>query len=153
MGAVRQVAALVRAAEPELVEQVEKVLEQRRALERQIEQLKAKVAQSEAGGLEGQAREVKGVRVLKAVVRDMDRAQLRSLTDSARSKGIDVVVLGTNTGEVVSAVRKDLSGKIHAGKLLQAIGIRGGGRPDLAEGRIQDLAALDRVYGEVEKLL
>jgi alanyl-tRNA synthetase len=147
----------VRAPEPELVEHVEKMIEHRRALERQIEQLKSKVAQAEAGGLEAQVRLIKGSRVLRAVVRDMDRAQLRSLTDSARSKGVDVVVLGANTGEVVSAVRKDLSGKVHAGKLLQAIGVRGGGRPDLAEGRIQDpsalAAALDRVYDEVEKLL
>ncbi|MGA2329072.1 MAG: alanine--tRNA ligase [Bryobacteraceae bacterium] len=157
MGAVRQVASLVRAPEPEVVEQVEKMLEQRRALERQIEQLKSKVAQAEAGALEREVRTIKGSRVLRAVVRDMDRAQLRWLADSARSKGVDVVVLGTNTGEVVSAVRKELTGKVHAGKLLQAIGVRGGGRPDLAEGRIQDpaalAAALDRVYEEVEKLL
>jgi alanyl-tRNA synthetase len=151
------VASLVRAPEPEVVEQVEKMLEQRRALERQIEQLKSKVAQAEAGALEREVRTIKGSRVLRAVVRDMDRAQLRWLTDSARSKGVDVVVLGTNTGEVVSAVRKELTGKVHAGRLLQAVGIRGGGRPDLAEGRIQDPAALgaalDRVYQEVEKLL
>jgi alanyl-tRNA synthetase len=87
----------------------------------------------------------------------MDRAQLRSLTDSARTKGVDVVVLGTNTGDVVAAVRKDLASKVHAGKLLKAIGVRGGGRPELAEGRMQDAselsAALDKVYGEVEKLL
>ncbi|MGC9971940.1 MAG: alanine--tRNA ligase [Bryobacteraceae bacterium] len=155
MSALRQIASLVRAPEPELVEQVEKMLDHRRALERQIEQLKSKVAQAAGGGLERVKRQ--GVWVVRAVVPDMDRAQLRSLSDSERSKGADVVVLGTNTGEVVSAVRKDLSGKVHAGKLLQAIGVRGGGRPDLAEGRIQDpaalAAALDRVYDEVEKLL
>jgi alanyl-tRNA synthetase len=154
MSALRQIASLVRAPEPELVEQVEKMIEHRRALERQIEQLKSKVAQA-AGGLEREKR--KGVWIVRAVVPGMDRAQLRSLSDSERSKGVDVVVLGTNTGEVVSAVRKDLSGKVHAGKLLQAIGVRGGGRPDLAEGRIQDpaalAAALDRVCDEVEKLL
>jgi alanyl-tRNA synthetase len=155
MRAVRQVATLLRAPEPELIEQVEKMLEHRRAMERQIEQLKGKVAQAAGGGLEGEKR--KGVWVVRAVVPGMDRAQLRSLSDSQRSKGVDVVVLGTDTGEVVSAVRKDLTGKVDAGKLLRALGVRGGGRPDLAEGRIQDPAALgaalDRVYDEVEKLL
>ena len=155
MTALRQIASLVRAPEPELVEHVEKMLDHRRVLERQIEQLKSKVAQAAGGGLEREKR--KGVWIVRAFVPGMDRAQLRSLSDSERSKGVDVVVLGTDTGEVVSAVRKDLSGKIHAGKLLQAIGVRGGGRPDLAEGRIQDpaalAAALDKVCGEVEKLL
>jgi alanyl-tRNA synthetase len=155
MATVRNLAALVRAPETELIEHVEKMLGERRALDRQVEQLKSKVAQAAGGGLERVER--KGVWIVRAVVPDMDRAQLRTLSDSERSKGAGVVVLGTNTGEVVSSVRKDLSGKVDAGKLLRAIGVRGGGRPDMAEGRIPDpsalAAALDRVFEEVENLL
>ncbi|MGD0200941.1 MAG: alanine--tRNA ligase [Bryobacteraceae bacterium] len=155
-GALQRLAELVRASEPELAEQVEKLIEQRKGLERELEQAKTKLAQSEVAGLTSQARRVKNCRVVAAGGLSMDRAQLRSLADSVRSKGVDVVVLGTDTGDVVSAVRKDISGKIHAGKLLQAVGIRGGGRPDLAEGGMKDQAALaealERVYSEVEKL-
>jgi len=62
---------------------------------------------------------------------------------------------------LVSAVTKDLTAKVHAGKLAgsvaQAIGGKGGGRPDMAEGGGKDVAALDAalnaVYGEVESKL
>ena len=62
------------------------------------------------------------------------------------------------TISIVSAVTKDLTGKVHAGKLLrtvaQAVGGKGGGRPDMAEGGGKDTAALpaalDAVYAEVE---
>jgi alanyl-tRNA synthetase len=155
MSALRQIASLVRVPEPELVEHVEKMLDQRRALERQIEQLKSKVAQAAGSELKRVPRKDRWV--VRAVVPGMDRAQLRSLSDSERSKGADVVVLGTNTGEVVAAVSKDLSGKVDAGKLLRAIGVRGGGRQELAEGRIPDPAGLDaalrRVDEELERLL
>ena len=62
---------------------------------------------------------------------------------------------------IVSAVTKDLTGKVHAGKLVgavaQAIGGKGGGRPDMAEGGGRDVgalaAALENVYAVVEKSL
>jgi len=62
---------------------------------------------------------------------------------------------------IVSAVTKDLTAKVHAGKLLgavaQAVGGKGGGRPDMAEGGGKDVAALsaalEKVYTEVESKL
>jgi alanyl-tRNA synthetase len=62
---------------------------------------------------------------------------------------------------IVSAVTKDLTSKVHAGKLVgtvaQAVGGKGGGRPDMAEGGGKDPsalpAALERVYDEVESKL
>ena len=77
---------MLRTSEPELVEQVEKLIAQQRALEKQIEQLKKKVAQSQAGDLEAQAREIKGVQVLAARVDGLDRQQMRALADSLRNK-------------------------------------------------------------------
>ena len=64
----------MRVAEPELVEQVEKTLTSKRALERQVDQLKNQLAQSAAGDLEAQAQDVNGVKVLAARVDGMDRA-------------------------------------------------------------------------------
>ncbi len=152
-----RIARLVRASESELVEHIEKLLAERRALERQLEQFKMKAAQSETERLRAQAVPVGSLRVVAAPVPAMDRAQMRSLADSLRNQGVDVVVLAAAGGEMVAAVRREVAGKVHAGKLIQATGARGGGRPDLAEGGLKDPAqleeALRRVAPAVEALL
>jgi len=162
---LHRVAGLIRAAEPELVEQVERMALHQKALEKQLEQLKSKLAQSQAGGLEAKSREIKGVKVLAGRVDGLDRQQMRALADSLRNKWkTAVIVLATaedSTVAIVSAVTKDLIGKVHAGKLAgavaQAVGGRGGGRPDMAEAGGKDIAALpaalDSVYSSVEGML
>ncbi len=162
---LRRVADLLRVSESELVEQVEKALDQRRALERQVDQLKAKVAQAQLSGLERQARTVKGVRVLATRVDGLDRQQMRALADSLRNKWKSAVIVLASAEDsnvaIVSAVTKDLTAKVHAGKLAgavaQAVGGKGGGRPDMAEAGGKDASqlgpALEGVYGSVEGML
>ncbi len=151
--ALAETARLLRAAEEDLPAQVEKLLAERRALERQLEQLKSKAAQSESERLREQAVAVKSCRLVAAAAPGMDRARLRSLADSLRNQGVDVVVLGTPAGELVCAVRKELAGKVHAGKLIQAAGARGGGRPDLAEGGLKDPSGLEEALRRVAPAL
>jgi len=151
--ALAEAARLLRAAEEELPAQVEKLLAERRALEKQLEQLKSKAAQGESERLRGQAVTVKSCRLVASAAPGMDRAQLRSLADSLRNQGVDVVVLGTPAGELVCAVRKELAGKVHAGKLIQAAGARGGGRPDLAEGGLKDPSGLEQALQRVAPAL
>jgi alanyl-tRNA synthetase len=163
--AVRRLANLVHSAEPELIDQVEKLMAAERAYSKQVDQLKEKLAQSAVGALDGQARTVNGSRVLAARLDGMDRQQMRSLADSLRNKWKSAVVVLASAGEggvsIVSAVTKDLTAKVHAGKLAgavaQAVGGKGGGRPDMAEGGGKDAAALDaaleNVYREVESKL
>jgi alanyl-tRNA synthetase len=161
-GALRRIAELLRASEPELIEHVEKLLAGERATARQMEQYKNRLAQSAAAELQAQARVVKGVHVVAARLEEMDRQQMRALADSLRNKWKTAVVVlasvADGTVAIVSAVTKDLTGKVHAGKLAaaaaQALGGKGGGRPDMAEGGGKDAAALDgvleNVYREVE---
>ncbi|MGB7722377.1 MAG: alanine--tRNA ligase-related protein, partial [Bryobacteraceae bacterium] len=163
--ALRGIAGLVKASEPELIEHVEKMLATERALEKQVEQLKNKLAQAAAAGLEAQARTIAGVKVLAARLEGMDRQQMRSLADSLRNKWKSAVVALASADDsgvaIVTAVTKDLTAKVHAGKLAgalaQAVGGKGGGRPDMAEGGGKDAAALDgaleAVYREVESKL
>jgi alanyl-tRNA synthetase len=148
-----------------LVEQVERLNAAQKSLEKQVEQLKNKVAQSQVGDLENSARTVKGVKVLSAKVDGLDRQQLRALADSLRNKWQScIVVLGSSedsTVSLIAAVTKDLTAKVHAGKLVgavaQAVGGKGGGRPDMAEAGGNDPgalpAALENVYATVENML
>jgi len=163
--ALRRVSEMLRTTEPELVEQVERLVAQQRALEKQLEQLKNQVAQSRAGALENQAREIKGVRVLAGRVDGMDRPQMRAMADALRNKWKSAVVVlaaaQNSSVALLTAVTKDLTKKVHAGKLLgevaREVGGRGGGRPDMAEGGGKDVSALDKalagVYRKVEELL
>jgi alanyl-tRNA synthetase len=165
MDALNRLAHITGVSEPDLVDHVEKLLARERSLEKQVEQLKNKLAQSAAADLEGQARTVKNVRVLAARLDGMDRQQLRALADSLRNKWKTAVVVLASAEDsnvsIISAVTKDLTGKVHAGKLVgtvaQAVGGKGGGRPDMAEGGGKDpgalRAALEQVYTDVESKL
>jgi alanyl-tRNA synthetase len=160
--ALRRISEMVRASEPELIEQVERLLATGRGLEKQVEQLKSKLAQAAAGGVETQARTIKDARVAAVRLDGMDRQQMRGLADSLRNKWKSAVVVLASAVDgdiaIVAAVTKDLTGKVHAGKLAgqvaQAVGGKGGGRPDMAEAGGKDASALDAaleaVYRDVE---
>jgi alanyl-tRNA synthetase len=162
---LRRIADMVRASEPELIEHVEKLLANEKSLEKQVDQLKSRLAQSAVGDIESQARTIKDAKVVAVRVDGMDRAQMRALADSLRNKWKSaVVVLASaedSTVSIVAAVTKDLTGKVQAGKLVgavaQATGGKGGGRPDMAEGGGKDAAALagalQSVYQDVESRL
>ncbi|MBI3471361.1 MAG: alanine--tRNA ligase, partial [Candidatus Solibacter usitatus] len=123
--ALTRLAQMMRVGEPELVEHAEKMLAKERALEKQIEVLKNKVAQASLAELEGQARRYGEVRVIAARIDGVERQQLRTLADSLRNKlKTAVVVLASaedSTVSIVSAVTKDLTAKVHAGKLAGAV--------------------------------
>ena len=151
--------------EGEMLEQLEKLVAKEKLLEHEVQQLKIKMAQAQAGDLESQAREIKGVKVLAARVDGFDRQQLRTLVDSLRNKWKSAVVVLAAAHDsdiaIVSGVTKDLTSKVQAGKLVQEIALgtggKGGGRPDMAEGGGKNVAALaaelDRVYQTVEERL
>jgi alanyl-tRNA synthetase len=154
---------LLHTTENGVLDQMEKVLEQQRILERQLDQLKTQVAHQQLDKLNG--RQLKGATVLAERVEGMDRDQLRTLADSLRNKwGSSVIVIASvndSSVAIVSAVSKDLTGKVQAGKLVgeiaRAIGGKGGGRPDMAEGAGKDTqslsSALESVYDKVGALL
>ncbi len=158
-------AGAVRASESDLVEHIEKLLAREKALEHELQQSKNRAAQSQGRELESQAREVNGARILAAQVPGFDREQLRTLVDSLRNKWKSAVVVLASAEDsnvsIVAGVTKDLTSKVHAGKLAgvvaQAVGGKGGGRPDMAEAGGKDpsglAGALENVYTSVEGML
>jgi alanyl-tRNA synthetase len=161
-GALHRIAGILRASEPEAVEQVERLITAEKTLKSQLDHLKTRLAQSIAGELDAKARTFKTVKVLATVLEGMDRAQMRVLADSLRNRWKTAVVVLASAEDsnisIVSAVTKDLTSKVHAGKLVgkvaEAVGGKGGGRPDMAEGGGKNPAALPRalesVYTDLE---
>jgi alanyl-tRNA synthetase len=160
-----RVAGMLQVPEIEVENEIESLRAKLVGANYQIKQLKTKLAQSQAGDLESQARDIKGAKVLAARVDGFDRAQLRTLVDSLRNrwKTAVVVLAAADNSDIaiVSGVTKDLTSKVQAGKLVQQIALgtggKGGGRPDMAEGGGKNISALaaelDRVYKTVEEKL
>ena len=165
LGTLRQLAGTLRVGEDELVEAVERLAAHAKQLEKQLQAAKERGARSQVSELVERVRQVKDVGVLAALVQDVDPGTMRALVDSLRQKlGSGVVVLGTTTNGKVAlivGVTKDLTSRLHAGKIVkevaQRVGGSGGGRPDLAEAGGKDAAglpkALEEVYGIVERML
>jgi alanyl-tRNA synthetase len=155
--ALDRVAAILHVAEPDLVEHVERMLADKRAQDRLIDQLKTRIAQSASAGLEARASEKNGVRYVAAQVDGLDRQQMRVLADGLRNKwksGVVVLASVEDSGvAIVAAVTKDLTGKVQAGKLVGtlalAMGGKGGGRPDMAEGGGKDASALPQALASI----
>ena len=156
-----QVASRLNVGEDQVLGAVEKLTETAKQLEKQLETQKRKGALGQLDDLSSQVQLVKGVKVIAAEVANTDREGLRQLVDSLRQKlGSGVVALGMpEDGKValIAGVTKDLTSKVHAGKLIQAlaqkVGGSGGGRPDLAEAGGKDTAALKSALQSIPSLL
>jgi len=162
---LRKLASQLNVGEDAILAQVEKLSQTAKHLEKELEAQKRKGALSQIDELAAKVQMVKGVKVIAAEVESVDREGLRQLVDSLRQKlGSGVVALGMpEDGRValIAGVTKDLTAKVHAGKLIQALAKRlggsGGGRPDLAEAGGKDTAglkvALESVPSLIEPLL
>jgi alanyl-tRNA synthetase len=162
-GQLAKFSELLHTSETGVLEQVEKLLEQQKILERQVDHLKTQVAHHEIEKLTG--RTFGSATVLAERVEGLDSKQLRGAVDELRNKwGSAVIVLASVNGQtisIISAVSKDLTGKVQAGKLVgdvaKATGGKGGGRPDMAEGAGKNPAALPEalagIYEKVGALL
>ncbi len=147
--------------EDALLAHVEKLSQTVKQLEKQLGEQKRKGALSQLDDLANSAQSVKDVKTVIGQVEGSDREALRQLVDRLRQKlGSAVIVLGMPDGEkaaLIVGITKDLTAKVNAGKLLQAmvkpVGGKGGGRPDLAEGGVESTAALNTVLRAVPSLL
>ncbi|OGL11378.1 MAG: alanine--tRNA ligase [Candidatus Rokubacteria bacterium RIFCSPLOWO2_02_FULL_72_37] len=161
--ALREAAEILKIGPLEVPRRLQKLLEEQRALERQLGELEARQARSRAEALTASARQINGVAVIAGRVDGLDFDGLRSVADTLRDRlGSGVVCVGSVVdGKVslVAAVTKDLTKRFHAGKLVQevakAVGGSGGGRPDLAQagGKAPERldAALELVYALVTR--
>ncbi|GLH45484.1 alanine--tRNA ligase [Pseudomonas moraviensis] len=148
---LKEAASLVKGSRDNLIDKLSAVLERNRLLEKQLEQLQAKAASAAGDDLSASAVDVKDVKVLAARLDGQDGKALLALVDQLKNKlGRAVILLGGVHEEkvvLVAGVTKDLTGQLKAGDLMKqaaaAVGGKGGGRPDMAQGGGVDAAALD----------
>ncbi len=141
----------------EVPARVVSLLEQLRALEKEVTQLKGKAASSQGDALLSQAVDVKGLKVLSATLAGADANTLRDtlfkLKDKLQSA---VIVLGTVDGskvQLAAGVTADRVGQIKAGELVnfvaQQVGGKGGGKADMAMAGGTDAASLPKALASV----
>jgi alanyl-tRNA synthetase len=148
---LREIGDLLKIAPAEAPQRLRKLLDEQRALEKQLAELEAKAARSRADELVAGARQVNGVAVVTGRIDGLDADGLRAVADRLRDRlGSGIVVVGSVVdGKVnlVAAVTKDLTKRFQAGKLVQeaarVVGGGGGGRPDLAQAGGKEPAKLD----------
>ncbi|MGF1705611.1 alanine--tRNA ligase [Enterovibrio baiacu] len=128
-----------------------------KALEKEIQQLKEKLAAQESASLINNVTEINGVKVLISKLDGADSKALRTMVDDLKNQmGSGVVFLGNVADDkvaLIAGVTKDLIGKVKAGELVnmvaQQVGGKGGGRPDMAQAGGSDAAALPNALESV----
>ncbi|WP_333983181.1 alanine--tRNA ligase [Ectopseudomonas khazarica] len=148
---LKEAASLVKGNRDNVLDKLSALLERNRQLEKELEQLKAKAASAAGNDLAASAVDVKGTKVLAARLDGLDGKALLALVDQLKNKlGSAVILLGGVFEEkvvLVAGVTQDLTGKLKAGDLMRqaaaAVGGKGGGRPDMAQGGGVDAGKLD----------
>jgi alanyl-tRNA synthetase len=138
---MRDIAGVLRGSREDVDEKVRELVDRSKRLEKEVQQLKSKLATGQGGDVSAQAKAVGGVKVLAVQVEGADAKALRDSVDQLKQKlGSSVVVLATvQDGKVVlvAGVSADLVAQLKAGDIAGAVaaqvGGRGGGRADFAQ--------------------
>ncbi|MDP1902414.1 MAG: alanine--tRNA ligase, partial [Rubrivivax sp.] len=156
-GTVNGLAGALKATPAELPVRVAAVLDQVRALEKEVTALKSRLASSQGDELVAQAVDVKGLKVLAAVLQGADAKALRETMDQLKNKlksaAIVLAVIDGGRVQLAAGVTADVMVRIKAGELVnfvaQQVGGKGGGKPDLAMAGGTDAAALPAALASV----
>jgi alanyl-tRNA synthetase len=158
--ALERTAELLRSPVGELEVRVEKLLEERKSLERELEKLRAEQRRAASGDLASQIEDVAGVKVLLAKV-DAGGDELRALVDSLRERiGSGIVLLAASGEDKVTlalGVTPDLKDRFKAGDLIREtaaiVGGKGGGRPDFAQAGGRDPSKVEDAFAKLRALV
>ena len=158
---LRDIAAMLRGSRDDVDEKVRELVERSRRLEKEVQQLKSKLASGQGGDLTSRAKDVGGIKVLAEQIDGADAKSLRDAVDQLKDKlGSSVVVLATvQEGKVllVAGVSADLLTRMKAGEIAGAVaaqvGGKGGGRADFAQAGGTQPENLGKALAGVETLI
>lgn len=154
---IDQAALALKASREDLVDRIAQLQASHRAQEKELAALKSKAASQAGGDLASQAHEVKGIKVLAAVLEGADVKTLRDTVDQLKNKlaAAAVVLASSADGKVtiIAGVTKAETGLIKAGDLAKFVaeqcGGKGGGRPDMAQAGGTQPENLDKALASV----
>ncbi|WP_109015359.1 alanine--tRNA ligase [Novimethylophilus kurashikiensis] len=137
---IAQAAGELKAPAHEVPAKIVQIMDNVKALEKELTRLKSKLAASQGDDLAAQAQEINGIKVLAATLEGADATALRETMDKLKDKlkSAAIVLASVNDGKVslAAGVTADQIGKIKAGELVnfvaQQVGGKGGGKPDMA---------------------
>lgn len=159
---LEKAASIVKAKPANLLERLEHLMSEMKALQSENESLKSKLAQDALGDVMDQIVEVKGVKLLATSVKDVDMNKLRDLGDQLKEKiGEGVVVIAADNGGKVNliamATDEAMKAGAHAGNLIRGIaklvGGGGGGRPNMAQAGGKNPAGIPEALAQAAKVL
>jgi len=140
---LKETAALLKTPPHDLAERIQKLLEQQKELEKEVDRVKAQAMSRQLGPSGQDIREVDGVKVLSQQVNADSPKDLRVMLDNLRDQiKSGVIVLGAEAEDgkamLICGVTDDLTDRFHAGEIIKQlsakVGGKGGGRPDMAQG-------------------
>ncbi|MDA8338530.1 MAG: alanine--tRNA ligase [Nitrospiraceae bacterium] len=145
-------------------ERIEKMLNDMKDLDKEIETLKAKIASHSSSSIIEKARDIDGTKVLSCRVDNLEQKDLRVLADNVRDRlGSGIIVIASakdGQASIVAMVTNDLTKKFNAGEILKSIaamaGGRGGGKAEMAQGGIPkpvEIGKLDKALEAVYDLV
>jgi alanyl-tRNA synthetase len=156
---IRSLASVLKIAPDAMEDRLRQILDRSKSLEKELEELKSRMASASGDELAGSAVETNGIKVLSARMDDVEPKALRDTVDRLKnSLGTSIVVIGSaDAGKVrlAAGVSKDLLSRIQAGNLVnfvaQQVGGKGGGRPDFAQAGGSQPESLDEALKSVQQ--
>ena len=152
-----QAANVVKSSVHELPARLAQIMDNVKAMEKEIARLKSKLASSAGSDLASQAQEINGAKVLAVAIDGADVASLRGTMDQLKNtlKSAAIVLASVDSGKVtlIAGVTADLTAKVKAGELVNHVAVqvggKGGGRPDMAQAGGTDPAGLPKALASV----
>jgi alanyl-tRNA synthetase len=140
---------------------IEKIISDMKNLERETDEMKARLAAADSSGIIRHAREIEGVTVLSHRVDGFEQRDLRMLADNLRDRiGSGIIFIASakdGKGAMLAMVTKDLAGRFNAGWIMKEAaslaGGKGGGRVDMAQGGTSNIEALDKAVASVFEII
>lgn len=159
---VRELAERLKGSPGELVRKLDRLMDEKKARERDVDALKVKLTSSRAVDILDGMVEIDGVRVLARVLDDISNPKdLREYADRVRDRlGSGIALLGARVDGkalLIALVTKDLTDRFHAGKIVkkaaEILGGSGGGRPDMAQAGGPNVEMLQKALDSVRELV
>ncbi|ADY74100.1 alanyl-tRNA synthetase [Desulfurobacterium thermolithotrophum DSM 11699] len=156
---IKKLRSSLQSPEEQLLQKVEKLKEELKAKEKELERIKKKLATAEIDQIVEDAPIINGIKVVTAKLEGFGGKELAEIADVIRNKAktAAVMIVGIKDGKasLLIALTKDLTDRFKAGEIIREIAPilegRGGGRPDMAQGGVQNLSKLEEAFSEFRK--